>query len=280
MLVVAIDDKSSRLQLAQACAIGATSVLLRPLTAEKLRRTLFRGADVMTFGSAELPEEMHDLSAEFDALDAAFTAAMADHAPDLNATALASQQIVDKVAEIGLADFLKIIRNHHNRTYRHCLSVTAIAVAFADQLGFRRQDIEKVSLAGLLHDIGKALIPVGLLEKPDTLTRAETAVMRSHPELGHDLLQTMPDLPKDILDAVIHHHEFLDGSGYPHGLQGEQITDLTRLITIADVYAALIEQRSYKPALSGAQAFRVLQVMGQKLDPALVREFAPLSRML
>ncbi len=90
----------------------------------------------------------------------------------------------------------------------------------------------------------------------------------------------MPGLSDDILDMVLHHHEYLDGSGYPHGLKGDQISDLSRLITIADVYAALIEQRSYKPALSGAQAFKILQAMGPKLDAALVREFQPLSRNL
>ncbi len=75
--------------------------------------------------------------------------------------------------------------------------------------------------------------------------------MRLHATLGHELLQTMPELPDDVLDIVLHHHEYLDGTGYPHGLKGDQISDLSRLITIADVYAALIEQRSYKPALPG-----------------------------
>jgi putative nucleotidyltransferase with HDIG domain len=279
-VVVAIDDKSSRLQLTQACAIGATSVLLRPLTAEKLRRTLFRGADVMTLAPAELPEETHDLSAEFNALQDAFAAAAAGRAPEPSATARAGRQIVDKIAEIGVADYLRIVRNHHSSTYRHCLSVTAIAVAFARQLGFSVGDTEKIALAGLLQDIGKARIPLAILEKPDALSKDETALMRAHPVLGHSLVQTMPGLSNDILDMVLHHHEYLDGSGYPDGLKGNQISDLTRLITIADVYSALIELRSYKPALSGGQAFRVLLAMGPKLDAALVREFAPLSRKL
>jgi putative nucleotidyltransferase with HDIG domain len=279
-VVVAIDDKSSRLQLAQACAIGATSVLLRPLTAEKIRRTLFRGADVMTLAPSELPEETHDLSSEFSVLQSVFAAAAEGRTPDPRATAMAGALIIEKIAEIGLADYLRIVRNHHSRTYQHCLSVTAIAVAFARQLGFNRADTEKVALAGLLHDIGKALIPLRILEKPDALSKDEAATMRSHAMLGHELLQTMPELPDDVLDMVLHHHEYLDGSGYPHGLKGDQISDLSRLITIADVYAALIEQRSYKPALSGGQAYRILQAMGPKLDAALVREFAPLSRKL
>jgi putative nucleotidyltransferase with HDIG domain len=277
-VVVAIDDRSSRLQLTQACAIGATSVLLRPLTAEKLRRTLFRGADVMALASSDLPEEAHDLSAEFNALHDAFTAAAAGRPPDLSATTHVSAQIVEKIADIGLADYLKIVRNHHSGTYQHCLSVTALAVAFARELGFSRADTEKVALAGLLHDIGKAKIPLEILEKPGELSRQEADVMRQHPAVGHEILQAIPGLPGDVLDAVLHHHEYLDGSGYPHRLKGDEISDLSRLITIADVYGALIEKRSYKRALSGAQAYRVLQTMGTKLDAALVREFQPLSR--
>lgn len=279
-IVVAIDNKGSRLQLTQACAIGATSVLVRPLTAEKLRRTFFRGADVMTLASSDLPEEARDLSCEFSALQDAFVAVAAGRAPDLATTALAGRQIAEKIEEIGLADYLKLVRNHHSRTYQHCISVTAIAVAFARQLGFSRADTEKVALAGLLHDIGKARIPLGILEKPEALDKEETATMRQHPVLGHELLKDMPGLSSDVLDMVLHHHEYLDGSGYPHGLKSDEISDLSRLITIADVYAALIELRSYKPALSGAQAFKVLQAMGPKLDAALVREFQPLSRGL
>lgn len=279
-VVIAIDDKSSRLQLAQACAIGATSVLARPLTAENICRTLFRDADVMTFAPTEKPEEMHDAAREFDVLQGVFAAAAEGRTPDPRDTALAGALIIEKIAEIGLAEYLKIVRNHHSRTYQHCLSVTAIAVAFARQLGFSRADTEKVALAGLLHDIGKALIPLSILEKPDALSKDEAATMRLHATLGHELLQTMPELPDDVLDIVLHHHEYLDGTGYPHGLKGDQISDLSRLITIADVYAALIEQRSYKPALPGGQAYRILQAMGPKLDAALVREFAPLSRTL
>ena len=76
-----------------------------------------------------------------------------------------------------------------------------------------------------------------------------------------------------MLDMVVHHHEYLDGSGYPHGLQGSEIADLVRVITISDVFGALIERRSYKPPLSGDAAYKILVDMGPKLDRDLVREF-------
>jgi HD-GYP domain-containing protein (c-di-GMP phosphodiesterase class II) len=83
----------------------------------------------------------------------------------------------------------------------------------------------------------------------------------------------------EMLDIVLHHHEYLDGSGYPDGLRGDQISDLVRIMTIADVFGALIENRPYRPPLSGEAAFQILLDMGPKLDRDLVREFRPVARL-
>ena len=89
----------------------------------------------------------------------------------------------------------------------------------------------------------------------------------------------MPGLAPEMLDMVVHHHEYLDGSGYPHGLGASEIPDLVRMITIADVFGALIEWRSYKPPMSGEAAYRMLLDMGPKLDADLVREFEAVARL-
>jgi HD-GYP domain-containing protein (c-di-GMP phosphodiesterase class II) len=101
--------------------------------------------------------------------------------------------------------------------------------------------------------------------------------MKEHPMFGFEILKDAPGVQPEMLDMVVHHHEYLDGSGYPHGLQANDISDLVRTITIADIYGALIERRSYKPPLPGPEAYRILQGMGPKLDRALVREFRPLA---
>ena len=88
-----------------------------------------------------------------------------------------------------------------------------------------------------------------------------------------EALGTVSGLPAEMLDMVVHHHEYVDGSGYPHGLQGSEISDLVRLITISDVFAALVERRTYKAPLSGVAAYQNLLNMGSKLDKDLVREF-------
>jgi len=125
----------------------------------------------------------------------------------------------------------------------------------------------------MLHDIGKARIPLAILEKPGRLDDDEITVMRKHPQYGLDALGTMSGLPSEMLDMVVHHHELLDGSGYPHGLSGKEISDLVRIMTISDIFGALIERRSYKPPLSGESAYQILIDMGPKLDVDLVKAF-------
>ena len=193
--------------------------------------------------------------------------------PDSNAIQSASDAVVGQVEAQGLAAWIDTVRAHHSQTYQHCLLVTGLAVAFGQQLGASRADRQRLSFAGMLHDIGKARIPLAILEKPGRLDDAEMAVMRKHPQFGLDALGTVSGLPPEMLDMVVHHHEYLDGSGYPHGLMGNEISDLVRIMTISDIFGALIERRSYKPPLSGEAAFQILVDMGPKLDMDLVRAF-------
>jgi HD-GYP domain-containing protein (c-di-GMP phosphodiesterase class II) len=115
------------------------------------------------------------------------------------------------------------------------------------------------------------------LDKPGKLDEQERRVVEAHPTTGYDALKGTSGISAEILDAVRHHHEFLDGSGYPDGLCGESIPDVVRILTIADIFAALIEQRTYKPPLSRQNAYAVLQGMTGKLERALVEAFRALS---
>ena len=164
---------------------------------------------------------------------------------------------------------------HHDRTFQHCLLVTGVGVAFAQHLGFSQKDQERVSFAGMVHDVGKAKIPLTILDKPGALDDDEWAIMRQHPRFGAEALKDS-DASSDVLDVVLHHHEYLDGTGYPDGLQGAQIKDFVRLMTISDVFGALMERRSYKPPLPMHDAYRILLKMGPKLDRDMVREFQAL----
>jgi HD-GYP domain-containing protein (c-di-GMP phosphodiesterase class II) len=128
-------------------------------------------------------------------------------------------------------------------------------------------------MAATLHDIGKARIPLAILDKPGRLDPAEEATMQLHPVIGYNVLKARGDIAPDVLDAVRHHHEYLDGTGYPDGLHGSRIADMVRLLTISDIFAALIEARSYRAPMPRERAYRILQDMERKLEPALVRAF-------
>lgn len=97
--------------------------------------------------------------------------------------------------------------------------------------------------------------------------------MKRHPAIGHELLKDMPEVSGEILDGVRHHHEYLDGTGYPDGLQAGHISDLVRLLTISDIFAALIESRPYRPPMSRQDAYKILCDMDGKLELPLVKAF-------
>jgi putative nucleotidyltransferase with HDIG domain len=149
-------------------------------------------------------------------------------------------------------------------------------VSFANLLGVRGRDLENVVAAGMLHDLGKSAVPHDILDKPARLDHAEWAVMRQHPHWGAQILAGSNWAP-EIIDAVRHHHERLDGEGYPDGLSGARVPDLTRLVTIADVFSALIDKRAYKNKMSGQGAFEIMRGAEGHLDLDFVRAFTPIA---
>jgi putative nucleotidyltransferase with HDIG domain len=272
-------NRGSHLESVQAYAIGATDLFPRPVDGKLLRWKLSGGISSIAKSSAGSASEFcEDISACVNALQNMFTAAISGAALDMQLLKAATAEIVARIEEEELAPFLDVVRNHHSQTYQHCLIVTAVAVSFGQHLGFSNADKQRLASGGLLHDIGKARIPIEILEKPAPLNEAEIAIMRTHPELGLEVLREAPAVHPEMFDVVVHHHEYLDGSGYPHGLRGNEISDLVRTVTIADIYGALMERRSYKPPLSGADAYQILLDMGPKLDKDLVREFRPLAQ--
>jgi len=270
-----------RHELVQARAIGATDIVDRPVNGALLFRTLSGGLAAIAVDNSISKEDLRPgLSKCIDALQDLFFAATSGNTPDLAALKKASTEIVTQIADDGVSRWLQVIRSHHSQTYQHCLLVTAVAVAFGQMLGFGQSDKQRLASAALLHDFGKALIPVEILEKPGPLDSNEMDVMRTHAERGFEALRRTSSFEREILDLVLHHHEYLDGSGYPHGIGGGEIADIVRVITIADVYAALIECRPYKKPLPSDRAYELLQGMGTKLDADLVRAFGPLAQIL
>lgn len=269
--VFLLRDTSSRCQV-QANALGATDILPADVSAAVLldRVGLLLAPPAQSASAAALGRRFVAASAALsDLMGAAESGAgLPMKAIEDSVTAL------NRAADSGdLNAWLDMVWRHDDATYQHCLLVSGLAAAFAHRLGFCEADRRLIAEAAVLHDIGKARIPLDILRKPAALSPAERQVMQRHPGDGHDMLVAQGGFAPLVLTAVLSHHEYLDGSGYPHGLSACDIPDAVRIITICDVYAALIERRSYKPPMPPGDAYAVLVAMGGKLDRDLVRVF-------
>ena len=148
------------------------------------------------------------------------------------------------------------LKNVDEYTYMHSVAVCGLMIALARQLNMSEEQVREAGLAGLLHDVGKIAISNQILNKPGKLTDTEFAVMKTHPERGLRILQKSDSVSPAVLDVCLHHHEKIDGTGYPHGLRGDGISILARMGAVSDVYDAITSDRPYKKGWLPAEAIR------------------------
>jgi len=164
-------------------------------------------------------------------------------------------------------------------TSGHSQRVTEISVAIAKELGLPKESIEKIRLAGLVHDIGKIGVRELVLNKPGSLSEEEYEHVRLHSETGEHILEPLVG-DKEILKAVRHHHERYDGAGYPDGLKGERIPLLARIIAVADTFDAMTSERPYRKALTKeAACAEVERCRGTQFDPEAADAFLKVWRL-
>jgi len=162
-------------------------------------------------------------------------------------------------------------------TRGHSDRVALLGAKLAQAVGIDAETVERVRIAGLVHDVGKIGVPEAVLCKQGRLTTDEFDKMKQHPAIGYRILKDIP-LMEDILPGVLHHHERWDGGGYPEGLRGEEIPLFGRLIALADAYDAMSSNRSYRPALPKGSVFEeIRRCTGTQFDPALASVFVTLN---
>ncbi len=162
-----------------------------------------------------------------------------------------AMQLVDEIAasvdrNLGALISLVRLKNKDEYTYMHSVAVCALMVALAKELNLSEAETKQAGLAGLLHDLGKAGIPIEVLNKPGALTDEEFTLVRLHPERGHALLIQASIIDEVTLDVCLHHHEKMNGTGYPHKLKSEEISIFAKMAAVCDVYDAVTSNRPYK----------------------------------
>lgn len=180
-------------------------------------------------------------------------------------------------AELVLFALARSIEAKDVYTQNHCDRLAEYAVRLGREIGLPSEQIVALRRGGIVHDIGKVAVPDAILLKPGKLTEDEWKVMREHPVVGERICAPLKSFGL-VLPIIRHHHERLDGSGYPDGLKGEQVPVTARVLQIVDVYDALTTTRPYRQALSTAEALEIMEAEVEKgwWDPAIFREFARL----
>lgn len=182
---------------------------------------------------------------------------------------------IDEQAKAVVLTLARSIEAKHSLTDEHSSGLADYAAKLGQNLGMTEEDLEDLRLGCLLHDIGKLAIPDHILLKPQRLSPEETEIVRQHPVMGERICAPLKSLRR-VLPLIRHHHERMNGSGYPDGLEGENIPLKARVLQIADVYDALCKDRPYRAALSSQEALEILRreaALGW-LDTALVWKFA------
>lgn len=165
------------------------------------------------------------------------------------------------------------LKSQDQYTYMHSVAVCALMVSLSRNLGHSESDVREAGLAGLMHDLGKAMMPLEILNKTGKLTDEEFTVIRTHPVRGHALLVEGGAATPATLDVCLHHHEKVDGTGYPHALTGAQISLMARMGAVCDVYDAVTSNRPYKAGWDPAESLRRMAQWKGHFDPVVFQAF-------
>ena len=273
---VGLVDMKSRAQVLQARELGVFHLVDRD---DRLSNLLMKLRNVLgDYSKPDLPPGLPPKTAQTvestsAALNLMSVAALTGAPLPVRLLAGSARDIAISLESDGLDTWLSAVQSHHSHTYCHTMMVAGHAVGFSKALGMAEQDQYLMGLGGLVHDLGKVKIPLSILDKPGRLTAQERQLVNKHPVYSREILATRREIPKAVVDMALWHHEFIDGSGYPDGLSGSQISKRVRLITIVDIYSALTEKRAYKDAVPPSKALAIMADMEGKLDAGLLRKF-------
>jgi putative two-component system response regulator len=190
---------------------------------------------------------------------------------------MTSRSRVSEQTEQVLLSMARCIEGKDPGTQGHCERLSAYSARLADLLGLPEEQRQALVMGGVLHDLGKVAVPDAILLKPGPLTEDEFAMIKQHPVIGEQICAPLKAF-RNVLPIIRHHHERMNGSGYPDGLSGQDIPLSARILQVADVYDALTTNRPYREALSPERALAIMREEAHRgwLDGTLVNSLAEL----
>ena len=190
------------------------------------------------------------------------------------ATASITDDLMDAIENNdAVAIDINALKTSDEYTFKHSVDVATIAMILAKQQGLPKQDIYEIGVSGLLHDVGKTQIPLEILNKPGRLDDNEFAVMKQHSVFGYHMIKNKGEFSEQICLGVLQHHEKINGSGYPLGCNASQISSYAKILSVADIYDALVTERPYKKAFSQRDAVEMIMSMTEELDMTALKSF-------
>ena len=267
MLVLPETDREGAMQMAERLR---ESLSARPFVAGKGRGIPLR----LSLGVATYPTDADTLTGLVGIADANLYTSKQRGGDRITEAGAEEEPPAEAAGLHGIAGRLMDVvgaRDHYTR--RHSDRVAEHALNLGESLGLAEESLETLKLAAMLHDVGKLGLGPRVLRKPGPLTADEERSVRTHIDIGETIIRDLPRVA-EVLEAVHAHHERYDGTGYPSGLLGEDIPLLSRILAVADAYAAMTVDRPYRAKLTAEQArFELTQVAGSQLDPDLVASF-------
>jgi len=246
---------------AETLRAGASDYLMKPVTKEAILRSVRHAAEIKV-----LDDERRRLSEENKRYQEDLEHRVEDRTRALMESNQRLQETIERTVEIVALT----VETRDPYTAGHQKRVAEIARAIALEMKLTEDVTKGIFMAGLIHDLGKIGVPAEILSKPKALSEAEFTLIRTHPQVGYDILKTIA-FPWPLAEIILQHHERLDGSGYPRGLAGDAVLIEARILGVADVVEAMASHRPYRPAL-GIQAAleEIRRKKGTVYDPRVV----------
>ncbi|MCY6959341.1 HD-GYP domain-containing protein [Clostridium brassicae] len=185
------------------------------------------------------------------------------------------ENLVEYIIDCGDVDkSLTDIKTYDNYTYVHCIDTCIMATFLGISMNYSESELKELAIGAVLHDIGKTKVPYKIINKREPLTKEEMQEIRNHPIYGKEILEKNMQISMDIIKAVEQHHERVDGSGYPNGLKGYEISRFARIVSICDVYDAVSNNRVYRKKMPPNEAYElILGGSGTLFDEEIVKNF-------